>query len=229
MKLITDIRIYKSDIENVDGHSFPQDFDDKALKCAIKRVVMKLREYKFSLGDFDHLYINFTTVEVPNRAAPARRTVDKETKWFRFYDCQICKELFDKEITDEDRMLLLGQIESLLISKFASGEDDKESVIKSFKSATEDGESMLALYKSKENARHKAMLYLRFHSDHLFYPLLRVFDKNDNLVLERELKRERCDLLSLGGITLKKDSVTVYPKKNASAKDLEPQVFSFDG
>ena len=60
MKPISDIRLYRSNIPNIDGNSHPSEFAPKQLNIIVTRIVMKLRENGFSLGDFDHLYINFT-------------------------------------------------------------------------------------------------------------------------------------------------------------------------
>lgn len=56
MKLIADIRIY-----NVSDSEKHIELDFRSSSRAAHRVAMKLREFKFSLGEFDHLYINFTT------------------------------------------------------------------------------------------------------------------------------------------------------------------------
>lgn len=73
MKIISDIRIYKSRIENIEGNSLPSNFESsKTLNAKIKRIVMALREKNFSFGDFDHLYVNFTTCNVNNSISLAK-------------------------------------------------------------------------------------------------------------------------------------------------------------
>ena len=45
MKVISDIRIYKSKVENIEGNSLPSEFKaTKILNAKIKRIVMALRE-----------------------------------------------------------------------------------------------------------------------------------------------------------------------------------------
>ena len=63
-KTIGDIRLYKSESRNEYGVYNTEPFADKKLNAIVQRVVMKLRENEFSLGDFDHLYINFTTCDM---------------------------------------------------------------------------------------------------------------------------------------------------------------------
>ena len=51
MKVIKDIRLFESTEENVDGYS-PRAYGEKPLLIVLHRVVMKLREQSFTLGDF---------------------------------------------------------------------------------------------------------------------------------------------------------------------------------
>ena len=60
-KIASEIRIYKSDIPNIVGNVLPSSINNKTLNVVLHRIMMKLRENEFSLGEFDHLYINFTT------------------------------------------------------------------------------------------------------------------------------------------------------------------------
>ena len=94
MKVIKDIRIYKSGVENIDGNSLPISFADKKLNAIIGRIVMKLRENNFSLGEFDHLYINFTTCPVDGEIALSQRSIDRYYPWYRYYDVNISDDMF---------------------------------------------------------------------------------------------------------------------------------------
>lgn len=60
MTVIADIRIYRCTVKNVTGVT-PEGFASKELCAVARRICMKLRENKFSMGDFDHLYINLST------------------------------------------------------------------------------------------------------------------------------------------------------------------------
>lgn len=76
MKVISDIRLFKSDIANIDGNSYPSAFTSKEQNIVIHRIVMKLREQGFLLGEFDHLYVNFTTCLEKDTISPAKRSID---------------------------------------------------------------------------------------------------------------------------------------------------------
>lgn len=64
MKVLRDIRLFTSQVPNKDGEPLPTAIGNKSLNVQVHRIVMKLRENGFSCGDFDHLYLNFTTYPV---------------------------------------------------------------------------------------------------------------------------------------------------------------------
>ena len=74
-KIISDIRLFKSKSQNDLSSYIP---DAKKINAIVNRMVMKLRENEFSLGEFDHLYINFTTCDMPEKIieAPANKYVE---------------------------------------------------------------------------------------------------------------------------------------------------------
>jgi len=82
MKLISDIRLYKSRNGNIDGNSLPGRFAETHTNIVTTRLVMKLRETNFSLGDFDHLYINFTPLLDAGECESSLRSVDKYHNFF---------------------------------------------------------------------------------------------------------------------------------------------------
>ena len=76
MKPIADIRLYRC--ERYDALTPPATLPiaDKPLSAAVKRIVMKLRERRFSLGEFDHLYCIFTAAPLPSEfSSPIGPTV----------------------------------------------------------------------------------------------------------------------------------------------------------
>ena len=56
---------------------------------------MKLRENEFSLGEFDHLYVNFTTSAI-NGTMNLSDKVDKYHPWYRYCHVHVEKEVFQK-------------------------------------------------------------------------------------------------------------------------------------
>ncbi len=225
-KTIKDIRIYKSDVENIDGNSLPISFADKALNAITTRIVMKLRENNFSLGEFDHVYINFTTCPVNGEMALAKRSVDRYHPWYRFYDVNISENMFSKLGTSEFRDEVVKRIENVLIQNFATADFDEKHIHSCFSQALEQGENMLMKFKEKVTVKRKAVIYLRYSDNCRYLPLLRVLDVEDRILFETDLF-ETLDLNCLGDIQVSGKKVTVKPRKSTYTKAMQPLSFEY--
>lgn len=224
MTIIKDIRIFKSYIENVDGNSHPTGLSDKEINIAVHRIVMKLREKNFSLGDFHHLYINFTTCFVENGIAPSKRSKDRYSPWFRYYDVMVNQDLFEILGTPQSTQAIFELLEKVLQDCFSTGQFTKEDIHLCVLEAITQGESMLMKFKEKRTSNNNAVIYLRYLNNGHYFPLLRVFDMEDNLLLEEDLP-ETNNLDAFGDILLSRKKITIKPKKNIFVKELEPISF----
>ena len=81
-------------------------------------------------------------------------------------------------------------------------------------------------FKEKTSSKRKAVIFLRFLDSCKFYPLLRVYDADDNLLLEKDLP-EAITLDYLGDIQVSAKRVTIKPRKNAFTKQTDPLVFEY--
>lgn len=70
-KLISDIRLFMSCVPNADGQPLPAPCGSAQISVTLRRIAMKLREGGFSLGDFDHLYVNLTPCLPEGTVPPA--------------------------------------------------------------------------------------------------------------------------------------------------------------
>ena len=210
MKIIGDIRIYKSRIENIEGNSLPSDFkSSKILNAKIQRIVMVLRENNFSFGDFDHLYINFTTCNIDNDISLSKRKIDKYHPWYRYYDVHISEEFYKN--TDEN--FIISTIQKIIIENFSSNDFPKEKIKKIINDTLKRKSSYEMRYKEKLSSNRKAIIFLRYNDDCFFVPIVRIFDSDNKLILEKELP-ERNNLDNLGSLVLTKNKLTIKPKKN---------------
>ena len=210
MKIISDIRIYKSRIENIDGNSLPSDFKgSKILNAKIQRIVMALRENNFSFGDFDHLYINFTTCNVDNDISLAKRKIDKYHPWYRYYDVHISEDFYKS--TDES--FIIPTIQKIIIENFSSNDFPNEKINKIISDTLIRKGSYEMKYKEKLSSNRKAIIFLRYNDDCLFVPIVRIFDLENKLLLEKELPK-RNNLDNLGSLILTKNKLAIKPKKN---------------
>ena len=225
MKIIKDIRLYRSEARNALGGFETHSFGDKKRNAIIHRIVMKLRESGFSMGEFDHLYVNFTTCDTPQRIMLSE-AVDRYHPWYRYCSVRVGEELYRALGTPEADPEILRLIGEVLTACFATEVFDSERIHGCIRQAAEQGEQMRMVFKTKTTAKRKATVYLRYLDSCRYRPLLRVTDPEDRLLLERDLP-EAVTLDYLGEIQLSAKKVTIKPRKNAFKKEWKPIVIEY--
>ena len=224
-KVIKDIRLYKSELKNEYGTYITSSFADKKLNAIIRRVVMKLRENEFSLGDFDHLYINFTPCNMDDRIELSNE-VDKYHPWYRYCSVNIGRELYNILGSPETYDEIVGWVSDILITFFASKDFDDTCIFACVHQAIEGGENMLMKYKEKSSAKRRAIIYLRCLDSCMYKPLLRVYDMENALLLEKDLP-ETLFLDYIGEIQVSTKKVTIKPRKNAFTNPKEALIYEY--
>ena len=222
MKLISDIRLFKSSVDNTDGNPLPECINNKYLNATAHRIAMKLRENKLSLGEYDHLYVNFTTRLPIGITHLAKRSVDPYHKWYRFFDVGIEQKIFDGLNSDEYLITIMELLQNLLVS--LTDENIDFSIKDCICQVIENGEEMLMLYKTKQTAELKANIHLQYLNNGQYVPHLSVCNLNGNVLLNEKLS-PAYDMNAIGEIHLSRKKVTVTPRKNSLSKDLSPIVF----
>ena len=220
-RIIADIRLFRSDSRTENGHFNTVSFGDKKLNAVVKRIVMKLRENGFSMGDFDHLYINFTTCELAEPMILSREA-DRYYPWFRDCDVRVEREIFDSLCSDE----VVQRIRDVLTAFFAGEDFDESKISDCINEAVTAGEEMLMRFKEKITAKRRAVIYLRYLDSCRYRPLVRVYDLEEHLLLERDLP-EMVTLDELGELQVGLKKVTVKPRKNAFTTGKKPLVFEY--
>lgn len=214
MRVLRDIRLFTSQVPNKDGEPLPTAIGNKLLNVQVHRIVMKLRESGFSCGDFDHLYLNFTTCPVEGGMAPSRRSVDKSHSWYRYYDVEVTQQVWEQadSVQAEEQLLVLA--EKVLTQFFSRPEFDAEKIHRCVKEAISQKETMLMKFKEKRSAKGSAVIYLRYLDSGRYRPLLRVTGTSGDLRLEEDLP-DMITLDALGEIVLTTKQVAIKPRKNA--------------
>lgn len=220
MNTIKDIRVYRSQIENIAGNSMPEQFANRILNIILHRIAMKLRENDFTMGDFNHLYVNLTTCAIEDKIAPSKRGKDKYHTWYRYYDAEVSQELFDTLETPQCIHPVIEIVEQVLIN-FCTAKFDSRFLHYCVSEAVSQGENMHMKFKEKKTAKNKAVIYLRYLDNGRYLPLLKLFDLKDTVLLEKDLP-ETDDLDAYGEIQLSEKKITIKPRKNYYAKSLEP-------
>ena len=219
-KIIADIRLFHSTVENKDGNTLPSNYGNKSLNVILHRVVMKLREQGFTLDEFDHLYLNFTTCLPEGEIRPAARSVSREFSWFRYYDVGVSEEFAKKQ----DFAEIFALIKRTLREHFP--QNSLEIAETAFSAALSEGEKMLVRFKEKKAAKTSAVVFLRYLDEGKYLPLLCVYDADGKEILRRDLPASS-ELLQIGEIALSSKKVTLKPRKSVFAKDLAPITFEF--
>ena len=224
-KTISDIRLFKSESQNEYGGYATDYFGDKKLNAIIKRVVMKLRESEFTLGDFDHLYVNFTTCDMAEEMNLSDK-VDRYHPWFRYCNIHVEEDFYNKLGSPESWNNIILHIKNVLTTYFISEDFDETRILSCVQQAVEQCEDMLMKFKEKANTKRKAVIFLRFLDTCKFSPLLRVYDNEENLLFETDLP-QTVALDYLGEIQVSATRVTIKPRKNAYAAQYKPLVFDY--
>ena len=219
MKTISDIRLYKS--SKSEKHA---SFAGKALNLSVRRIAMKLREQGFSLGGFDHLYLNFTT-DRPEGTIELIDVADRYHPWYRYCDIGISQDDYGCLENDDYICRVHTKLTSALLS-LSIGQEGASDIILTAVSEAQKGSQMLMRFKEKKTATGIATVYLRLSDNGEYRPLLCVTDANGSEKLRADLP-PTVDLNTVGEIQLSNKKVTVKPRKNALAKPLEPISFEF--
>lgn len=224
-KPISDIRLYKSESQNEHGGYITCSFADKKLNAVVHRVVMKLRENGFSLGEFDHLYINFTACDIGEKMSLSNEA-DRYYPWFRYCAIHIEKDLYSKLGSVETWDYIIQWVGNALLTFFATEDFDGTRILSCIHQAVEQRENMLMKFKEKVSAKRRAVVFLRFLDSCKYYPLLRVYDNEENLLFEKDLP-ETVALDYLGDIQVSAKRVAIKPRKNAFTTHSSPLVFEY--
>ena len=224
-RIIADIRLFRSEGRTESGHFAMVSLGDKRLNAVVKRIVMKLRENGFSMGEFDHLYINFTRCEL---SAPMElsQEVDRYHPWFRHCHVRVAREVYESLGTPDSHGHIISIIGEVLTSFFARADFDEARIRDCIREAVTGGEGMLMFFKEKATAKRRAVIYLRFLDSCRYAPLLLVYDGEGSLLLERDLP-QMVTLDALGELQVGLKKVTVKPRKNALTARKKPIIFEY--
>ena len=224
-KTISDIRLFKSKAQNEYGIYSTEYFGDKSLTAIVNRIVMKLRENEFSLGEFDHLYINFTTCDMAEKMDLSNKS-DRHHPWLRYCNVHVEDELYSKLDSPETQNEIILHITNVLTTYFTSADFSETNILSCVRQAVEQGEGMLMKFKEKVTSKRKAVIFLRFLDTCRFYPLLRVYDAEENILFEKDLP-PTVTLDYLGEIQVGVKHVTIKPRKNTYTAQNQPMTFDY--
>lgn len=219
-KLISDIRLFESDVPNVDGNSLPgpigrlYEYDGNGCLAVIQRLLFLLRHRGFCYDGFDHLYLNVTPCLPHGNVQDVDRYTIREFSWYHHVDLGCDVALFNSWSLEEKNAFLLQGVKHASLLKASDGQ--KELFAQTFDEVLQHGAQLLLPYKRKENERFVVEVFTRIDDEVGFLPLIRVTAKDGALLAEHKLRRCGRDefITQIGTISIGKHSVRISPRKN---------------
>ena len=220
MKLIKDIRLFESDVPNIDGNATPYymgqlyQYDHMACLEVIQRLLFLLRHRGFGFASFDHLYVNFTPCVPHGEVQNVNRYNIREFSWYEYVDVGCDIDLFNGCTKVEKNSFVLTGIKNAALLK--TPQEQKQLFADTFEEVLREGEHLLLPYKKKENDSYTVEIFVRFNDEVDFLPLIRVTDTEGTIKAEQELHSYGRDefISQIGTITIGKSSVRIQPRKN---------------
>ena len=221
-RILKDIRYYESDKPNVEGQSMPGNIGrifqpTKDTNYIGQRIARKLNELKYSFGEYNHLYINLTTVLGENEIQISNRNIDKTIKYIDFgvnhlkynalTDGQ--KNAFLKSstvdilqtISKEANLTLvkemarqLSQFDTELSIHYKTKETNAYKVDIHYQIEPKDSftKAIIEYQDKKNDACYRTSFKLKFYDD--IYSLIDTISVKDNKVILNSKKSFRADL-----------------------------------
>ncbi len=220
MNLIKDIRLLESSVPNVDGNSTPYycgkiiRYDHMECLDVIQRLLFLLRHRGFGFADFDHLYVNFTPCLAHGEVRDVNRSNIREFAWHQYVDVGCDVDLFNGWDLKEKTDFVLEGIKKAALLKAPEG--SKTLFCETFQEVLDQGAYLLLPYKQKENENFQVEVFTYISDDVDFLPLIRVSDKEGNVLTEQRLRAYGRDefISQIGTITIGKHSARITNRKN---------------
>ena len=220
-RILKDIRLYESETENISGQSLPSELGvilkpTENSNFIAKRIARKLNELKYSFGEQDHIYINFTTFLNENEIRISSRDIDKRV---RYVDFGISREQFNSlkdKIKDE-----FVERKILEILKFISNKYSQKFIEQTKLELSEYGRELKILFKTKETKSYRIDIYYQVAPFNKFSKaIIEYFDKKNEITYTKDFELKLYeDIYSLiDTIGVKNKRITLKPKKSFSAE-----------
>lgn len=229
-KLIADIRLFESDVPNIDGNPTPSyigkiyQYDHMDCLDIIQRLLFLLRYRGFGFEGFDHLYLNFTPCVPHGEVRDVNRYNIREFSWYHYVDVGCDPDFFNRLSLEEKNMFVIESAEKASLLK--APEEQRRIFTDTLREVLQKGEQLLLPYKRKENQDYIAEVFVRINDEVDFIPFIRITTKDGFLKAEQELRRYGRDefISQFGTIAMGKKSVRIAPRKNCYADyyDLAP-------
>lgn len=234
MNLIKDIRLFEKLEPDVIGTGLPTymrglyGFDDMDMQDIIQRLLFSLRHEGFTLGSFDHLYMNYTPSLPHGEVRLNQRGRDPYFPWYRFTDAGCDIDIFRVMSMEEQRRFL-----SETIRKAVCLHADEANIAifdRCYERVMELGADLEIPYKEKTGEHLHLTISTTISDEVDFLPIVRIFDLDGRLLLEHRMRSYGRDefILQFRTITLGKKTAKIAISKSQDARyyDIKPLKFT---
>ena len=218
--ILKDIRYYESDSPNVEGQSMPHELGNifkptEDTNYIGQRIARKLNELRFSFGEYDHIYINLTTVLNENQIQISNRNIDKRIKYINFG----VNPIKINSLTDEQKNEFV-KFSTIEILRNISDENDLSLVNDTAKQLSEFDTEIKIHYKTKETNLYKIDIYYQIKPKGSFTKAIVEYKNKTTNTCHCgffELQFYEDIYLLIDTITLKGNKIVLNPKKSFRA------------
>ncbi|MBP1223110.1 hypothetical protein [Flavobacterium sp. 1355] len=163
-RILKDIRFYESEKQNIAGQSLPNELGEifiptKDTNYIGQRIARKLNELKFTYGEFDHIYINLTTILKEGEIIVSNRNIDKRIKYIDF---GISSENLNS-LSDSEKNNFIKSVTFKVLKQISSG-SNLEVVNQTEKLIAEFDTEIKIHFKSKETTSFKIDIYYQIET-----------------------------------------------------------------
>lgn len=230
MGRIRDIRLFESDWPNEDYFSIPQyigklfQYDSMDALDVIDRMLFLLRSRDFGFANFDHLYLNYTSVLPHGQIRRSRRTACREDAWLRWVDIGCDPEVFNDWENDGKRDFILTTMKEAVL--LMAEKESRELAADSIREVLEQGATLRIPFKRKQRAEYTVDILVQITDDLDFIPVIVITAEDGSVLCEQELKPYVRDafICQFSSFSLGKRSLRISPRKNFESEfyELEP-------
>ena len=209
MNLIQDIRFFSEHPDPILAK-----YHIHGMKDILQRLLFLLRHEGFTFGDFDHLYMNYTPSLPHGEVRRSQRPIDRYHPWLRYVDAGCVIDAFASMTVSEQQRFLTQTIQKAV--HLHADEENRVIFDRCYQLVMHLGPALEIPYKEKSGEHLRITVSTTIDDDARFHPIVRIFDKGDQLLLEEHLKScgRESFLAQFGTITLGKRTVRIEPRKS---------------
>lgn len=223
-KIIRDIRYFESNFENIGGNSLPHYCGNilplkKEINSVGARIARKLNELKLKSENFDHIYINLSTLNSLKKIVISSRKV---TPWIQYIDYPLKpQQIISKDLAYQEK--LITDITFKALYKLYEKQLNKIQLIKGVKEKLKKYGSEIEITSFQKSTK-SYFIKISYQINPNYEKHSKAFIKYENLKTGQILKKHFLNLELyediyplVGSVSIKENKIIIKPKKSFKA------------